>query len=214
MKKWIRRFVKLFGFLIILIVLINVWIILSTQSQVYDSINQLPQKNVGLVLGTSHKLTSGDSNKFFHQRMELAAELYHSGKVKHLIVSGDNSTPYYNEPRNMKNDLINRGVPAEAIDMDFAGFRTLDSMIRCQKVFDQNDIVVITQTFHSYRALFIGNRHNISAVALVTEDFPMSVRFNVELRELLARTVAVWDLFIVNKMPKYLGDKQDIIIQN
>ncbi len=213
MNKIIRLSFKLLAFLLLGLVLVNGWIIFSTSPQVFSTIEALPSKDVGLVLGTSHRLSSGDSNRFFHQRIDLAADLFNAGKIKHIIVSGDNSTPYYNEPRNMKNALINKGIPSYAIDMDFAGFRTLDSMIRCKEVFGQDDIVVITQTFHSYRALFIGNKHDMTAVALSTENLPLDVRISVEIRELFARTVAVWDLFIVNKMPKYLGKEEDIQIQ-
>ena len=213
-KTIVRIGLKLFGVVLLLIIVLNAWIVISTSSQVYDNIDDLPSKKVGLVLGTSHKLLNGDSNQFFHQRIDLAVQLYKAGKVKHLIVSGDNATKYYNEPLNMRNALIAKGVPSEAISRDFAGFRTLDSIVRCKLIFDQEDITVITQTFHSYRALFIGNHHNMKMSAFVSEDLPFLTSMYVEVRELLARTVAVWDLFIVDKMPKFLGEKEPIHIQD
>lgn len=207
--KWLFYLVSglLFGVLVL-----NVLLVLNTEGQVYDDISNLPDNDVGLVLGTSHRLHNGDSNMFFFQRIEQTVKLYQAGKIQHIIVSGDNSTPYYNEPAKMKSVLMEKGIPEEVISMDFAGFRTLDSIVRSKLVFGQTNITVITQDFHSYRALYIANFHGINAVASVGEKLPMHVSFKIEFREVFARTVTFWDLYIAKKSPRFLGEKEEIHI--
>gem|GEM_PF-4345032 len=99
--------------------------------------------------------------------MQTAAELYKQGKIVHFIVSGDNRTRYYNEPLEMQKALVKLGVPIAAITLDYAGLRTLDSIVRCKEIFGQDNITIITQPFHSYRALFISDYYDVNAVALV-----------------------------------------------
>ena len=99
----------------------------------------------------------GSPNPFFEKRIETAAELYRIGKIDHFILSGDNRSMYYNEPMAMLKALLKKGVPASAITLDYAGLRTLDSIVRCKQIFGQNKIIIITQPFHSYRALFISS---------------------------------------------------------
>ncbi len=210
MRNLIKRVFYLLGAFLILIIALNIWLIRSTESQVYTDISKIPTMEVGLVLGTSHRLQSGDSNMFFYQRIDQAVQLYQMGKIKHLIVSGDNGSRYYNEPQKMKNTLMDRGIPEHAISMDFAGFRTLDSIIRSKLIFGQQKMVIITQDFHSYRALFIANFHQIEAVASVGSKLPLRVRLKTELREIMARGLAIFDLYILNKQPKFLGEKEEL----
>jgi SanA protein len=140
----------------------------------------------------------------------MAAALYRLGKIDHFILSGDNSTRYYNEPIEMRKALIKEGVPATAITLDYAGLRTLDSVVRSKAIFGQDRITIITQSFHSYRALFISNYYNIDAVAMVAEDPDLDHTLRVHIREYLARTKAVLDLYIFKTAPRYLGEKEKI----
>lgn len=195
-----------------LLVVCNVWIVSSTESKVYSDQSKLPDHRVALVLGTSHRSVDGGPNPFFEYRIKTAAELYKLGKIDHFILSGDNRTVFYNEPNQMKKALIKAGVPASAITLDFAGLRTLDSVVRSKKIFGQNKITIITQSFHSYRALFISDYYNIDAVAMVAEDPELDRTFKVLLREYLARTRAVLDLYIFKTAPKHLGEKENINI--
>jgi SanA protein len=167
---------------------------------------------VALVLGTSHKSVGGGPNPFFEFRIKIAGELYRLGKIDHFILSGDNSTPFYNEPIEMKKALIKEGVPPSAITLDYAGLRTLDSVVRSNAIFGQNKITIITQSFHSYRALFISDFYHIDAVAMVAEDPELDRTFKVRLREYFARTKAVLDLYIFNTAPRYMGEKEKINI--
>jgi SanA protein len=211
--RWVKRiFVSLVVFVVVLLIVCNVWIVTSTESKVYSDLTKLPEHRVALVLGTSHKSMDGGPNPFFEYRMQTAVQLYKLGKIDHFILSGDNRTKYYNEPNEMKKALIKAGVPSTAITLDFAGLRTLDSVVRSKQVFGQNRITIITQSFHSYRALFISDFYGIDAVAMVAEDPELDRTFKVLLREYLARTVAVLDLYVFKTAPKHLGEKEKINI--
>ena len=190
----------------------NVWVIRSTDARVIHSAELLPDHRVGLVLGTSHRLSGGASNPFFTQRMDRAAELYQLKKIDHFILSGDNRTRYYNEPAEMQKALVARGVPQTSVTLDYAGFRTLDSVVRSKEVFGQDKIVIITQPFHCHRALFISEYFGIDALAVVAEEPGFDASLKVKVREYFARTKAVLDLYILKTSPHFLGQKEEIII--
>lgn len=207
------RFIKIIGVLIVLVgVLIlglNFWIVSSTQERIYYNINDVPPKRVALLLGTSKRTVEGGTNKYFAERMKAAADLYHRGVIEHIIVSGDNETVYYNEPRDMLNALKELGVPEGSITLDYAGFRTLDSVVRAKKVFGQDDVIIITQDFHCYRALFIADHHELNAVAF-SADNKDQLPFNLALRETLARAKAVFDLYLFDQKPRFLGEQEEL----
>lgn len=211
--RWLKRFLLAIVFLLVLIVgACNVWIVKSTEGSVYSDLRLLPNHRIALVLGTSHRSVGGGPNPFFQNRMEMAATLYSMGKIDHFILSGDNSSRYYNEPLEMKKALIRKGVPDSVITLDYAGLRTLDSVVRSKKIFGQNKITIITQPFHSYRALFISRYYDMDAVAMVADDPKLDQTFKVRLREYLARTKAVLDLYIFKTDPRFLGEKEEINI--
>ncbi|MEQ9304327.1 MAG: ElyC/SanA/YdcF family protein [Marinoscillum sp.] len=198
------------GFLIGVLVLgLNFWIVSTTQDRIYYNISEVPPKKVALLLGTSKRTIKGGTNKYFAERMKTAAELYHRGVVSHIIVSGDNQTVYYNEPRDMLNALKELGVPEGAVTMDYAGFRTLDSVVRSKEVFGQDELMIITQDFHCYRALFIADFHGIDAVAF-SADNKDQLPWTLAVREIFARSNAVLDLYIFNRDPKFLGEEEKI----
>ncbi len=189
-------------------ILSNIWVVQSTKANVFFDNAELPNHRVGLVLGTSHRLLNGKPNPFFQMRIDMAAALYKSGKVDNFILSGDNRSVYYNEPVEMQKALIKLGVPATAITLDYAGLRTLDSIVRSKKIFGQEKLIIITQTFHSYRAVFIGKYYNIDAVAMVADEPALESSLKVRIREYFARSKAVLDLYILNTAPRFLGEKE------
>lgn len=211
--RWVKRIViVVLTSLILALVASNIWIVKSTEERVFSDQSKLPDHRVALVLGTSHRKTGGGPNPYFQKRIETAASLFKMGKVDHFILSGDNRTIFYNEPWEMRKALIKQGVPETAITLDYAGLRTLDSVVRSKKIFGQDKITIITQPFHSYRALFISNYYNIDAVAMVAEEPSLDISLKVRIREYFARTKAVLDLYLLKTAPKHLGRKEQINI--
>lgn len=202
--KWSLAFITI---VILAIVISNYWIIKSTKAQIYSDTALIPKNNVAVLLGASKTLRNGNENLFFKYRIEAAAQLYKSGKIKHIIVSGDNSRKEYDEATDMREALVAQGVPDSCITQDYAGFRTLDSMVRCLKVFGQNKITVISQRFHNERAVFIGNFYDMEVVAFNAKDVPDAFSLKVRIREHFAKFKAVLDLYLFHKQPKFLGEK-------
>ncbi len=188
-----------------LLLVTNLIIRFSAESYLFDSPEEIPYNRVGLVLGTSHRVINGGPNPYFHNRMQAAARLYHKNKVSYLIVSGDNRTQYYNEPLQMKNALIDLGVPPEVIYSDHAGLRTLDSVVRAKKVFGQDSITVISQRFHNQRAVYIARRQQMEVSAFNAHDVPRNKTDKTRIREWLAKANVFWDL-ITRREPDQLGE--------
>ena len=177
-----------------------------SQGKVYNSIEQVPERKIGLVLGCSKYLSNGRKNLYFQQRIDAAKELYFSDKVKFLLVSGDNSTKYYDEPTTMKKDLIALGVPGNKIYCDYAGLSTLDSVVRTKEVFKENQFIVISQGFHVRRAIYLGLAHDIDLIGYAPQGVSGLGSLKTELRECLARGKALLDVKFLNRQPKFLGD--------
>ena len=175
---------------------------------IYTSVDSIPQNMVGLVLGTSEKLANGDPNLYFRGRIDAAAELYKAGKVKLLIVSGDNRTANYNEPESMRKALIAKGVPDSAITLDYAGLRTLDSVVRAKEIFGQDKFTIISQRSHDERALLIAHTYGIDAIAYEAPGVSFSNAPTTHMREWLARVKVMLDLYILHTAPKHLGKKE------
>ena len=214
MKRFFKS--KIVRFLILLLVLFggavgfcNYWVVSSTRHQIFSDLSLVPYRKVGIVLG-ANKVWRKEENPFFKYRMEAAVALFNAGKIKHLIVSGDNHVSSYDEPTDMKNELIKLGVPDSCITLDYAGFRTFDSVIRCKEVFGQDSVTIISQEFHNERALFIANYFKMSAVAFNAQDVPNQYSVDTHLREYFAKCKAVLDLYIFHSTPHFLGEKVKI----
>ncbi|MFI4910980.1 MAG: vancomycin high temperature exclusion protein [Sedimentisphaeraceae bacterium JB056] len=184
----------------------------ATQSKLFDDTKDVPHNKVGLLLGTCKYVQDGRLNLYFLHRVNAAAELYKQGKIEHILVSGDNSRKGYNEPKDMRQALIERGVPQEDITCDFAGFRTLDSIVRAKEIFCLDEITIISQEFHNSRAVYIAEHNGIKAIAFnannVTDN---DKKLKMFARESFARCKMFADLYITNKSPKFLGKKEPII---
>ncbi|WP_439212397.1 outer membrane permeability protein SanA [Duffyella gerundensis] len=179
------------------------WISWKTAPFIFENVASLPHRQVGVVLGTAKYYRTGVLNQYYLYRMQGALNAYNSGKVNYLLLSGDNAQQSYNEPRTMRRDLIKGGVDPADIVLDYAGFRTLDSIVRTRKVFDTNDFIIITQRFHCERALFIALHLGIQAQCYAVPS-PKNM-LNVRVREVGARLGALADLFIMKREPRFLG---------
>jgi len=171
----------------------------------FQEVQKIPDNHVGLVLGTSKRLQNGNPNPYFYNRIDAATQLYKAGKVKYILVSGDNGSKYYNEPLDMKKSLIEKGIPKEAIYMDFAGFRTFDSVIRCKEIFGQSSFTVISQGFHNKRAIFISRMMGINAIGYDAQDVKNN-SMKMSVREVFARVKTFIDLYVLNTKPRFLGE--------
>lgn len=177
--------------------------------KVYSDVLSIPYNRVGLLLGTSPTLSNGNNNLYFDYRIEAAVQLYKANKIRYIIASGDNSKNNYNEPQEMKDALIRKGIPSSAIYLDYAGFRTLDSVVRANEIFSQNSITIISQKFHNERAVYLASYFGIDAIGFNAKDVDARAGFKTKVRELFARVKVFVDL-VTNKQPKYLGEKVHI----
>lgn len=178
------------------------------EGTIFERAKAAPRRPIALVLGTSKYVVGGGTNVFYSQRMEGAAALYHAGKVRGIVVSGDHGTPYYNEPDQMKADLIALDVPAEYITCDYAGFRTLDSIVRIEEVFQETSYIVVSQDFHVRRALYLANHRGHDAVGLAVRMPEGYWGTKVRLREVLARVNVMLDVEIFGTEPRVLGEPE------
>jgi SanA protein len=185
----------------------------ASEGRIFTRIDAVPANDVGLVLGTSRLLKNGKPNLHFNQRIAAAAELYHGGKVRHLLVSGDNHIASYDEPDDMLTALVAAGVPADAITCDYAGFRTLDSVVRAKEVFGLSPCTIISEEFHCPRALWIAREHGLDAIAFAAPDVGLkSWSLRSDIREQFARGWCAVDLYVLHRGPKFLGPKEPIIL--
>nr|WP_109677144.1 ElyC/SanA/YdcF family protein [Dyadobacter jejuensis] len=185
----------------VFILLCNFWVVHKTRDQSFFSIENLPSNDYALVLGTSKFTENGKDNLFFKFRMEATARLFNEGKIKYIILSGNNDSEYYNEPLDMKTALLNLGIPENVMILDYSGYRTFDSVMRCREVFHQESFTVISQNFHNARALYIAQEEGMNAIAFAAQDVPGGYSWRTLLREYFARPKAVLDVHLLNPTP-------------
>lgn len=186
----------------------DVYVASFSKGRLYDNPADIPHCRAAVVLGCG-KYTQGRPNLFYLYRLNAAADLWHAGKIDAVLVSGDNSRKDYDEPSVMKADLVERGVPSEFIAVDYAGFRTLDSVIRANLIFGLDDYVVISQPFHCRRAIYLASRKDQSIIGYCAADVRGGHAVKIRLREVLARAAAVLDV-LISRPSRYLGPQEHI----
>lgn len=197
----------LFG--IAALVAIDRYVAWQAEPFIYHDVAKVPPKRAALLLGTSKYIARGKPNYFYRYRIDAAVKLWRAGKIQAIVVSGDNGTKYYDETTTMYRDLIKAGVPARYITRDYAGFRTLDSVVRAGLDFGLKDYIIITQPFHLERALFIAHAKGQKAIGFAAGDIPgTAAAYRMKLREYLARVKALLDLYLLHTTPKYYGGKE------
>lgn len=210
MNKIIKTIFKIFLLLIVAGFIFIAWANYSIKKEsdasVSYNIADVPETKTALLLGTSKNLNSGLPNAYFYNRIQAAIDLYKSGKIKYIIVSGDNSTKDYNEPEDMLLTLMKYGIPQDHIFLDHAGFRTLDSVVRAKEIFGQTKLVIISQKFHNERAVFLAKQNGIEAYGYNAKDVNKYAGFKTNMREYLAKAKAYWDL-LLGVEPKFGGEK-------
>jgi len=207
------RSIKWFFLIVIVTILalisIDIYISKQAEPDLYSNIKKVPVKKAVLVLGTAKYITRGKKNYFYTYRIRAAVQLFKSGKVKAIVVSGDNGTKYYDETTAMQKDLIKAGIPSRYITLDYAGFRTLDSVVRAEAIFDLKDYIIVSQKFHLERALFIAKAKGQKVIGFMAKDIPGTVAaYRMKAREYLARAKAFLDVYILYTEPKFYGKKE------
>lgn len=190
------------------VISIDLYVSNDSKKEIYSDIQKVPPKKAALVLGTAKYMIGGGKNYFYTYRIRAATALFKAGKVKAIVVSGDNSTKYYNETSKMQKDLIKAGVPRKYIKIDPLGVRTLDSVVRAEAIFDLKDYIIVSQKFHLQRALFIAKAKGQKVIGFAAKDIPgTAAAYRMKLREYLARVKAFLDVYIFQTMPKFDGKK-------
>ncbi len=211
--KWFKRIV----FALILLILLSIFalwyandlIVATSEGKTTSDILAVPAVKTGLLLGTSKTLKNGWPNLYFAYRIQAATELFKAGKIQNVIISGDNSRSTYDEPTDMKNELIKNGIDSTRIYLDYAGFRTFDSMVRVKEIFGQDSVILISQKFHNERALYIAKKINLYAYGYNAQDVEKRFGLKTRIREKFARVKVILD-FLLGVKPKFLGEKIEI----
>lgn len=208
-KKYLLILISIFLFALIFVFTANYSIEQNAENKTFLDVSEITKNKVGLVLGTSMSLKNGKMNPYFAYRIDATVELYQNGKIEFILVSGDNGNSNYDEPTDFKNELIKRGIPANKIFLDYAGFRTLDSVVRAKEIFGQTKITIISQAFHNERAIYLAEKNGIQAVGFNAKDITGKFGFKTQVREYFARAKVFIDLWF-GVEPKFLGDKIEV----
>jgi len=188
LKKKFRNRIYIALTLGLLLIFTSHWVVeLKTNAFTFSDVNQIPENQVGIVLGTSKLLKGNRKNLYFDYRMDAVEALYRAKKIKYIIVSGDNSRKDYNEPLDMQHALIAKGIPKERIFLDYAGFSTIETVQRAKLIFGQSKFTLISQDFHVRRAVYTANYLGMNAVGYAAKDVDAYYGFKTKIREKLAR---------------------------
>lgn len=193
------------GILIVSVLAINRYISHSAEDRIFSSTETIPYHRVGLLLGVGKYTQSGGVNLYYKSRLQATIDLYQANKITEILISGDNGHIKHNEPVTFLNDLEAAGIPTAAIHLDYAGFRTRDSIIRAREIFGLEDFTIISQEFHNERAIYIATHENLDVVAYNAPAITGEYSWRTELREYFARVLAVYDV-IFNTPPKFSGE--------
>ena len=174
----------------------------GSSAHLYDSIHEIPNKKTALVLGAAKFGKYGGINPYYQYRINAAYNLFANNKVEKLIVSGDNHSKSYDETTAMAESLISMGVPDSCIIRDYAGFRTLDSVIRSKKVFNCQELIIVSQKFHNERAVFAARYYGIDAVGYNARDVQATNNYT-HFREIGAKFLMVLDLYCLKTQPRF-----------
>jgi len=187
----------------------NLAAILASAGRLHDEVKSLPDVRTGLVFGTTDRI--GDrENLYFRYRIDAAAKLWKAGKLDTIIVSGDNRSRYYNEPEKMKQALVEQGVPKDRIVCDYAGLRTLDSVVRAKEIFGVHEVMFISQRFQNERAIYLAKANGIKACGFNARDVASQAGLKTRIREVGARVKMWLDVNFLDTQPRHLGEKIEL----
>ena len=212
-KRWIKRIFLWLVTIALLGASFVIWAnlapVYASRGKLFDDVTRIPGAKVGLVFGTTDRYQDRE-NPYFRYRIDAAEKLWRAGKISVILVSGDNREKYYNEPEKMKRALIERGVPADRIACDYAGLRTLDSVVRAKEVFGLDEAIFITQRFHNERAIYLAEANGMNVTGFNAQDVAVRSGLKTKIREVGARVKMWLDVRILGTRPKHLGGMESL----
>lgn len=210
LNKWIRRAIVLVvgcGLLCGILVLgINLWVTGSVKSNILteEQAAQLQDVDCIIVLGCQVH-SDGTPSHMLEDRLRRGVALYDLGAAPKILMSGDHGTENYDEVDAMKHYAVDAGVPSENVFMDHAGFSTYETVIRAKEIFQADKVIIVTQQYHLYRALYIARALGVEAYGVAAEYRQYSGQFVRDVREVLAR-VKDFGMSMFQPDPTYLGE--------
>ena len=185
-------------------ILVNLMVVLSTKGQIVESKEKDEEYDAILVLGCG--VWDTDPSPLLKERLDKAVELYKNGYAKKIIMSGDHGRDNYDEVNVMKKYAIDNGIPSSDIFMDHAGFKTYDSVYRARDIFKVKSMIIVTQEYHLYRALYISNALGVKAIGVDSTYVRLGGQTSRDMREILAR-IKAFIMCIIKPKPTYLGEE-------
>ena len=203
LSKRIFKFLGIaFGGLVVFILTVNLIVYASSRAHIYQDVKEAKEAQTVIILGAGVS-AKGELSPFFKDRVDKAIEFYKAKKAGKILVSGDNSTTWHNEVNPVRDYLLSKDIPDENIFLDHAGFDTYSTMYRARDIFKVSSVVIVSQSFHLPRAVFIARSLGLDASGLAADDRPASISHYM--REVLANEKAAMNL-IFHRQPKFLGE--------
>lgn len=184
--------------------MVNWFVKLSTKDKIIENYSNIKDADAILILGCQVK-PDGSLSLMLKDRLDKGIELYKNGVAPKVIVSGDHGRDDYDEVNAMKKYMIQNEVPSEDIFMDHAGFNTYDSMYRAKNIFNVNKCIVVTQKYHLYRSIYIGNALGMETYGVSAQNIKYVGQLGRDIREVLARDKDVVKC-IFKPQATYMGD--------
>ncbi len=204
------RLVRILAFIVFVVLFLPKLIVVVYTSIYTFTVGNVPADRVAIVFGAGLRY-DGTPTAILQDRVQTAVQLYEKGKVSKILMSGDNSFVDYNEPEAMRQYALSLGVPDEDIVLDYAGRRTYDTCYRASAIFQVQSAILVTQSFHLPRALFLCNSFGVKSNGVAANNiyFRKISRLIWNARELFATTQAVWDVYVAKPLP-ILGEPEPI----
>ncbi|MEI6265918.1 MAG: ElyC/SanA/YdcF family protein [Sphingobacteriia bacterium] len=198
-----KRILIIVGLCLFLLLSIPFYVKYKARHKVFSNVENVNNKDFAIVLGAAIK-NNNEPGNYLKYRLDDALSLYKSGKIKKILISGDNGEDAHDEISVMNNYLVRNGVPQDIIFGDYAGFDTYSTMERADKVFDIENAIIVSQGFHLQRAVYIARKKGIDATGYATKQSFGKRRYF--LREHFATIKSFFDC-IINRKSKYYGNK-------
>lgn len=180
--------------IIVLVLACNLWIINRAHNNVFDNIEKIPSNHIGLLMDCNQE--SEDKTLPPDGRLQATADLYHAGKIGCVVVSTDKQL-FNNEPTKIKQALVERNIPEKAIVIDYGKSGMENVLPRVCRRFQQTSLTIISNRFHTYRPVFMGNHMGIRVVAYCSQDLPWLYALKRNGRELLERVTSVVSIYVL-----------------